>query len=384
MNENTILIEDNQEITEVEEIEEEVITCSCCGAVIDEDVDDYEIIGDEIICRECLDSHYCQCDRCGRYIPLDDDYGDDDTVLCQDCYENYYSRCECCDRIVPNDEIYDLDGNYYCESCYEEKKYRSIHQYSYKPSPIFHGDKCCRHFGIELEIDLGGLDNDNAESILDIANDREENLYCKSDGSIDDGFEMVSHPCTLDYHMKEFPWEDIMHEAVRMGYRSHQTSTCGLHVHVSRNSLGESTEEQEVTISKILYFVEKHWNELVIFSRRTEYNLNRWAARHGFEKKPREILDKAKGSRNRYTAINLINFATIEFRIFRGTLKYNTFIATLQLVNHICELACNCTDFELEAMSWSEFVRNIKEPELIQYLKERRLYVNEAVESEEM
>uniref|UniRef100_UPI00345D1092 hypothetical protein n=1 Tax=uncultured Ruminococcus sp. TaxID=165186 RepID=UPI00345D1092 len=36
-------------------------------------------------------------------------------------------------------------------------------------------------------------------------------------------------------------------------------------------------------------------------------------------------------------------------------------------------------------MSWSEFVSSIREPELIQYLKERRLYVNEMVaESEEM
>ena len=39
----------------------------------------------------------------------------------------------------------------------------------------------------------------------------------------------------------------------------------------------------------------------------------------------------------------------------------------------------------IDAMSWSEFVSSIREPELIQYLKERRLYVNEMVtESEEM
>ena len=30
-------------------------------------------------------------------------------------------------------------------------------------------------------------------------------------------------------------------------------------------------------------------------------------------------------------------------------------------------------------MSWSEFVSGVTEPELIQYLKERRLYVNEPV-----
>ena len=71
--------------------------------------------------------------------------------------------------------------------------------------------------------------------------------------------------------------------------------------------------------------------------------------------------------------------------MFRGTLKYNTFIATLQMVNHICDVAISFSEEGIDAMSWSEFVSSIEEPELIQYLKERRLYINEiVVESEEM
>ena len=37
----------------------------------------------------------------------------------------------------------------------------------------------------------------------------------------------------------------------------------------------------------------------------------------------------------RYVAVNLENYNTIEFRIFRGTLNYKTFIATLQLIDEI-------------------------------------------------
>lgn len=70
---------------------------------------------------------------------------------------------------------------------------------------------------------------------------------------------------------------------------------------------------------------------------------------------------------------------TIEFRIFRGTLKYNTLIATLQMVNRICDVAICMSDDELRAMSWSEFVSGVTESELIQYLKERRLYLNDPV-----
>jgi len=35
--------------------------------------------------------------------------------------------------------------------------------------------------------------------------------------------------------------------------------------------------------------------------------------------------------------VNITNADTIEFRIFRGTLKYNTLIATLQMVAVECE-----------------------------------------------
>ena len=78
-----------------------------------------------------------------------------------------------------------------------------------------------------------------------------------------------------------------------------------------------------------------------------------------------------------------MNYTTIEFRMFRGTLKYNTFIAALELVDAICDLAVNLTDEGIAKMSWSEFVDTITEPELIQYLKERRLYINDETNSEE-
>lgn len=94
-------------------------------------------------------------------------------------------------------------------------------------------------------------------------------------------------------------------------------------------------------------------------------------------------MDKAKKNYGRYVTVNLCNYHTIEFRLFRGTLKYNTLIATLELVNKICELAVLMDDDEIAKLSWSEFVAGINEPELIQYLKARQLYINEKITSEE-
>jgi hypothetical protein len=112
--------------------------------------------------------------------------------------------------------------------------------------------------------------------------------------------------------------------------------------------------------------------------------MNRWASRYGYENSARAILDKAKkGNNGRYAAVNLMNYATIELRMFRGTLKLNTFLAILELVNAIIDTALYYSEEGLHKLSWSEFVSNIKEPELIQYLKERKLYINENIDTQE-
>ncbi len=365
-------------------MEENKIMCSHCGDEITDD--DYGTINGQIVCSDCISRYTVVCDRCGATIWNSDSHGDEYINLCHSCFSNY-CRCETCDAIIHIDDCFHLNGYDYCSDCYHDEvdRCRNIHDYSYKPETIFYGDSS-RYFGVELEIDGAGKDDDNAEELLRIANsdDNSERVYIKGDGSLDDGMEIISHPMSLEYHKNNMNWENIMKKAISLGYRSHQTSTCGLHIHVNRDSFGDSRDEQDEVISRILYFVETHWNEMLKFSRRSEYSMNRWAARYGFEKTGREILDKAKkGSYGRYTAVNLCNYSTIEFRMFRGTLKYNTLIAALELVNAICDIAVGMSDEGLQKLSWSEFVANITDIELIQYLKERKLYINEEIEIQE-
>ena len=190
---------------------------------------------------------------------------------------------------------------------------------------------------------------------------------------------------TLTYHQREMPWSGVLSRAIQLDYKSHQAGTCGLHIHVNRDAFGDTAARQDAAIARILYFFERHWQELLKFSRRTPRQLERWAARYGYKEQPSDILEHAKkgGHGGRYTCVNLQNDSTIEFRIFRGTLKLNTLIATLQLVDRICDVALSLSDDELKAVSWSTFVSGCQAPELIQYLKERRLYINEAVAAEE-
>ena len=87
-------------------------------------------------------------------------------------------------------------------------------------------------------------------------------MYIKHDGSIDEGFEIVTHPMSLDYHKNNMPWERIFEKALAMDYRSHQTSTCGLHIHVDRMALGSDHIAQEETIARIVY--KNHLNTLMM------------------------------------------------------------------------------------------------------------------------
>ena len=369
-------------------MKEGTFICTCCHE--EYPMSQYQEINGTPVCPRCLEEETVLCSRCGDRIWNDDNAGDCDTPLCQFCYDRYYTNCEHCGVLLPYDSARytrdDEDEEFpLCDACYTRTAQEySIQDYYYKPSPVFYGEGP-RFFGVELEIDGAGECSENAQEILDLANGERELVYCKHDGSLNDGFEIVTHPMALEFHQKSMPWREILREAVSMGYRSHQAGTCGLHVHVSRAAFGETYQEQDSAIARVLYFFEKHWEELLKFSRRTPRQLEHWAARYGYKEHPKDILDHAKKGTNgsRYTCVNLQNDSTIEFRIFRGTLKYNTLIATLQLVDRICDVAIFLSDEELKAMSWTTFVSGCQAPELVQYLKERRLYVNEPVAGEE-
>ena len=327
-------------------MKEHEIPCELCGEVYDPD----ELIpfDDRLICPECLENETTLCACCGQRIWLTDNAGNDNTPLCQTCYDQSYMTCSECGRLIHCEDTYYLDNSDepLCLTCLEEANRDVIQGYYYKPEPIFYGTGP-RYFGVELEIDEGGERGDYASQILTPANvGFTERLYCKHDGSISNGFELVTHPMSLEYHQEEMPWPEVLRTARSLGYRSHQTQTCGLHVHVSRKAFGETEEEQEPAIARILYFVEKHWEELLKFSRRTPRQLERWAARYGYKDRPQEILEHAKkGSHaGRYSCVNLENRATIEFRMFRGTLKLNSLLATLQMVDHICSVALHLSD----------------------------------------
>lgn len=343
--------------------------CEKCGEYYHND--EYNDIEDTIMCDRCTRENTIVCDWCGEIILEENSYSDNNICLCEHCRDYNAYVCNNCNNFVHTDDVYWDEYDYsYCPDCYRKNKV--IKDYHYKPNPNFKGDGST-YLGVELEIDKGGKDDYNAREILDVANKyEEEHIYIKTDGSLNSGFEIVTHPATIDYHLKKFPWDRIINKAVKKGYKSHNTDTCGLHIHINRDTFGINEIEQDLNIAKLLYVFEKFWDNFVKFSRRNKSKLNEWANRYGYQDDAQELLKTAKDGRNRYTAVNLTPRNTIEIRIFKGTLKRSTLFAALQLCDHIVSYCKNNEIEIIQKATWQDIIKT-EYTELNEYLEKFQL-----------
>lgn len=377
-------------VEDKESIEPFPICSLCHEEIIDGNYTRHE---NQIVGHCCINSSI-PCSYCDIRILQENNAGTEEEPICEHCFENNYFTCSECAAITNNAYGHthpDADG-LICRSCWElaSEEEKLLHQYSYKPTPVFYKGKTKDpiYLGIELEIDSkNDQDLDYiASKLLSIANKKHKLMYIKKDSSLSvHGLELVFHPATLDYIVRYFPLKEIFKTAISLNYVSHQM-LCGFHVHVGRKELGTDSEKIEDAISNIVFFVNKHWEEIVGFSRRLKTEIVKWCRKYPVKDTPKELLFEAKSSSNgRYSSINLLNNSTIEWRVFRGSLRYKTIIATLQFVDEICRLAKSISEEEMQDLSWQSWVEKIKYPELIEYLKQRKLYINEPVlENEEI
>ena len=273
-----------------------------------------------------------------------------------------------------------------------------IHNYSYKPEAEigYKNDRESREhltFGVELECEPrndGGAIRMDAHDLSDLIDAVPGNrVYCKSDGSLTRGVEIVSHPGTLAHHMYVMHWRQIQRTAEKAGFRSHDAANSGLHVHVGRQQLGRTDVERNDVVRKLQILFALYENELTRFSRRTRSRLNEWAPFDHFNV-PSDAIRSASADRlqswaetrvptyssnhnERYHAINVTNTATVEIRIFRGTLKRDTLIAAVQLVSNLCKYAMQHSWAEIQRSTWADVATCEPHKELIDYLAARGL-----------
>jgi hypothetical protein len=282
----------------------------------------------------------------GDYIYCEDteDYQHSDYTVYLTDTETYVSRdydfqkCdECGDYFSSDYDMHCRNGNYYCDTCWEDMEpvIYDYHCYrdGYYPrslareSPLF--------MGFELEVDDVRCDcEDLAASVLD--SDSTDVLHCEYDCTV--AFEFISQPCTLAYHKNQH-YNDWFLSELDGKCSSHDAGTCGLHVHVNKSFFDDRGYNR---LKTILFFFK---DELFQFSRRQrwDYDYSDFNERIA---KEYVTIQRAKNSKHygHSTWFNENNSSTYEFRFFRGTLKYETFMASLELVHNICLAAMSNTD----------------------------------------
>ena len=137
----------------------ELRTCAHCGTAEGELTE----FNGRLYCPDCLDDLTLVCTDCGsRFLRTCNRSENDDFPICPECYDRDYTRCVRCGRIIDTDHCwYPLDNDDpYCADCCSTIENSPIHDYYFKPYPIFYGEGP-RYFGVELEIDDGGESKPN-------------------------------------------------------------------------------------------------------------------------------------------------------------------------------------------------------------------------------
>lgn len=329
------------------------VICSRSG----EQTDDFVIVDGQFVSRSMLTDNDFFCSHCNEYhntmyTPIFNTVGGGQ--ICERVARFYYSRCNQCGLYEQNEEMRSMSyrsGDVVCRECYNKIAKYSIKSYHNTPTLVGYeynentqkNDQVSmenfKGYGIELEIDNGGEDNITSKDIIQLLNDE---VYTMHDGSINNGFEIITHPHTEDalYNMN---WAETFKWLLKKGYRSHDVSTCGLHMHISRTLFKDAN-----AICKMMYFYEKFRYDVIRMSRRTSDRVDRWA---GFYLSPAQATRKniedvflsynGGGHSSRYKCVNLTNRNTIEIRIMKGTLRLETFLATLDFIITVAKNANN-------------------------------------------
>jgi len=314
-----------------------VRVCEHCDDIGTEN-DFFPIVDGERWCESCVDNYAHWCDSCEEYSQEGTYWiRDRGTSWCSDCASNNAIWCEDCDE-------YTESG---CEECNSS---RVIHDYSYRPDPIFHStDKNERlFFGIEIE-----METRNLQDASEYAHQLEELelAYLKYDGSLSCGFELVTHPMSHDFIKNEAHDLFRVLTGLRDNYKvaSWGTSTCGVHIHISRTGFNGGPHMHRflnlVYSNQAFYEAlagrsSTRWakfDDVEVMNYQRDENGRRVVDAQGFPTytKHRSFRNKLEQNRHsdRYSAVNTQNAHTLELRIFKGTTKPDTIKSHIDLAH---------------------------------------------------
>ena len=352
--------------------EDEFFTCDGCGDMFRND--DAHSINDDWLCESCYDARVTTCSDCGCVIENpDDSYTVRDNTICEDCMHDHYHRCDECGEILQEQYAYFDDDSCFCEYCYNARN-AHIKRYSYKPPWEYQhlpaeAGRNVLYMGVELEVDNtdGEHNNDDvAEVMCDMLP-----AICKEDGSIKNGFEIVTHPMTFAYaRSREGIFKDALAYLRSHGFSGHNHG--GMHIHMSKAAFSDL---HVIKFSRLFMDNVHFWTRL---SQRKQANLDRWA---NFDSSPRFDREAVKGGKRhrnayRYAALNFTS-QTIEVRIFNSSIRTDRFYKNLEACQAAFDFSKAYGLLDMTAEKFAAFIvsRRSLYPNLAAFLVEKSMYL---------
>lgn len=382
--------------------ENEKIECYVSGRILQEN-EQYIIINNKTISKKYTDKIYV-CDCCGQLLNnyIDEIYNTKKHNFCYNCFsqrrnKNKIHKCSYCSAYIDEElepeehknSYVNIANRYYCQN---HKNEGFIMGYSTKPNiEIFktEGEEITNeslYVGFELEV----VNNNSYDDIKnwqiaeklhnainkEYCNDRNF-IYFKTDGSVNHGFEIVSQPFTEKFFRKNYKLFEKMLSILRdNNCTSHDNDCCGLHFHINKAFLQNKTN-----IDKLTLFTEYYKDELKVFSRRAKYNYCQFLSDNNNISKNvvcnLKYLEKNNTAykTSRYLVVNVQPQNTVEIRVFRGTLKFETFMATTEFVY---SLAKTVVENEITKINWNKVQNYKKNKFLADYCKSRNIVTSKA------
>lgn len=343
--------------------------CADCQTVARRD-DMTAAQGDRLLCESCMEN-YGTCSDCETIAAIDDMAStDSDGIICESCRDARYVWSEPQDCYISENGARHLSDTdeyvspqyarrncYYCESddsWYSDSDNAPSSEDDYGNGCLLDYStdvlECCQHdsralrkgalmFGVELEMEPRGHST-QSDVAAALGGKQTAKYILKDDGSLSSGVELVTIPMTLEQHRANFGWEATLAPVLTRAKSGAGTTHCGMHVHVNKAAL------TPLQIGKILVFMN---------SPKLARNISTIAQResNGYcERSHKKVTDGKGQSDSRYDIAN-VGGRTVEFRLFRGNLRFARVLKNLEFCHAVVTYCGDASMLVLE--DWSAF-----------------------------
>ena len=259
---------------------------------------------------------------------------------CPECNRDMHPCVDCCGPVDPQNYGIEFADGWRCEPCADSWVPENVETrgYSWVPDAwkwgrmidgarvhtLDRGDPDVLMLGVEVELETNG-DRSGYLALSEWSGVAERVAYCKDDGSLADGVEVVTHPMTLDAHRDL--WAAWPGHSLRMsGWEADTAETAGMHVHASRDAFAGRSH-----LARFGMFWFANEGRLVdLVGRRSTYADWTDAGR-------RDVVKHATKRRQgpRYSPVNYQPYQTVECRAFRSSFSAEYIVAAVELVHAI-------------------------------------------------